>query len=300
MSRSIHATWAEWRAVKYVHYADEEVQEKRMASIANQVFTKRRIKARVRSDRARPPLADLPPLDPDALPIEVVNQADWIHYPASPDDIRAVLRRLHPATFTGLRGIRLCLGPAPRRQRASRSKLTQRMVDPWLGRYGHELIPGVFVGSINGTYYQRRPDITLHAYLYDRELPDREMWEVVFRFLMLEALVHELAHHDDWMRRVARGRWRMDVTHRGEAYAEAEAARMVTASVVPYLYEAYEGALLAFASWAFATPPPTLISEKRLHPHVQHGVVELYRTLNALGLRPRAPEKDAASGLTPP
>jgi len=75
------------------------------------------------------------------------------------------------------------------------------------------------------------------------------MWELFLRLLMLKTFVHELAHHEDHMRRVARGRWRADNTGKTELYAEAMAAQWVEQCVVPYLQETYPDAVRDLTFW---------------------------------------------------
>ena len=55
---------------------------------------------------------------------------------------------------------------------------------------------------------------------------------------MLATLLHEVAHHQDWMMRVARGRWRMDDATQREIYAEKVAGEWWQSCVVDYRLEA--------------------------------------------------------------
>ena len=64
------------------------------------------------------------------------------------------------------------------------------------------------------------------------------------RHRMLSAFVHEVAHHDDQMRRIGRGRWLADNTDKNEHYAQRGQRSWTRTCVVPYLRETYGDALL--------------------------------------------------------
>jgi len=249
MSRSIHTTFSDyWREQRFGS-TDTEAKEERLAAIRERLETKRRIKSQVRGERERIPFSHLPPAKPDAIPIEVAEQSDWIHYPASPDDLRAVMRLLPHGVFTGLASIRLCLGREIQEEDLTSDERAEAGRDPWLGRVGSEVLPGVFGGRCLGSYGSDDDDIELYAYLYDPELPERRRWELFLRLRMLATFVHEVAHHDDDMRRIGRGRWRADDVDKTEAFAEASAAHWVRECVVPYLEEAYPDAVRELNAW---------------------------------------------------
>ena len=110
MSRSIHTTRNDLYRERGCEYANREVRQARLTEILEGLGEKRRIKRKVRRDREAPSLSPLPPVVPEAVPIDVVERAPWIHYPASPADLVGVMRRLPVGVLTGLAGIRLCLG----------------------------------------------------------------------------------------------------------------------------------------------------------------------------------------------
>ncbi|MFC1834091.1 hypothetical protein ACFL2Q_05070 [Thermodesulfobacteriota bacterium] len=78
--------------------------------------------------------------------------------------------------------------------------------DPYTERYGCEILPGVFSG-LQGRYYPGDAVIEIHAYVYDSNLADREMWELYLRLRMLSTLVHEFGNHYDHAHRETRGPW---------------------------------------------------------------------------------------------
>jgi hypothetical protein len=70
---------------------------------------KRRIKRQVVTERHQFRY-DAPPVPVDAIPIRVLDANDWVHHPATPDDIRAVLRLLPVGMVDGLSLIEMRLG----------------------------------------------------------------------------------------------------------------------------------------------------------------------------------------------
>ncbi len=249
MSRSIHSTRNEFRRELLYRYADGASRRERLTVIHKEIQKKRRIKSRVRTERAIPPPADLPLAPPDAIRIDIVERGGWIHYPASPADLQGVMERLPSGVLTGLSGIRLCLGSDFQEEELTAEERAAATRDPWLGRVGYENLPGVFGGRYLGTYWSPPARIDLYAYVRDSALPERVMWEFFLRLRMLATFVHEVAHHEDYTQRVARGRWRADDTGKAEAFAEATAARWVQQCVVPYLEETYPGAVQDLNAW---------------------------------------------------
>ena len=86
MSRSIHATRNEYGRESRFRYAAGDVRDRRLEIYREQLRKKRCIKEGVRRERGAPPPADLPPAAAEAVPVQVVDEGRYIHYPASPDD----------------------------------------------------------------------------------------------------------------------------------------------------------------------------------------------------------------------
>lgn len=248
MSRSIHSTHNEYRRERAYRYTDGDAQHVRLEAIRERIQKKRRIKSQVRDERGRLPLADLPPVAVDAIPVNIIEQGKWIHYPASPADLQCVMGRLPVGVLTGLSGIRLCLGGEYQEEGLTSEERAEAERDPWIGRVGCENLPGVFGGRILGTYWTPAR-IDLYAYVYDSALLERATWEIYLRLRMLSTFVHEVAHHEDYMRRDVRGRWRMDNMDKAEDFAEATAAIWVKECVVPYVEEAYPDAVRNLNAW---------------------------------------------------
>jgi tetratricopeptide (TPR) repeat protein len=220
-----------------------------LQALREELGKKRRIKRQVREERDSPARQSVSPVPVDAIPITVVEEAPWIVYPAGPADLRAVMARLPAGALDGLSHIRLCLGLEYHEEKLSPEGPSAADRDPWVGRVGYENVPGVFGGHFLGTYSYPPNRIDLYAYLIDPALPDRPMWELFFRLRMLSTFVHEVAHHEDHMLRVARGRWRMDDTDKNEDYATTQQGHWVREVVVPYIEQAYPDARAALSAW---------------------------------------------------
>src|SRR4051794_22337650 len=110
---------------------------------------KRRIKRLIAEERARleGPRA---PAAAEGVPITIVDEGRYVHYPASIADLRGVMARL-PFAIDGLSGIELCLGRVPH-DAGDPDAADRYVVDPWVGRPGHERMPGVYSRAVIGTY----------------------------------------------------------------------------------------------------------------------------------------------------
>lgn len=106
MSRSEHATRHEPRDPGDLH-------------------RKRRIKELVDEERARP-RSRTPTIDAAAVPIVERDRGRFVHYPASVDDLRAILARVPDGAADGLGEIELCLD--------ERKDTHGHPVDPFVGR----------------------------------------------------------------------------------------------------------------------------------------------------------------------
>lgn len=170
---------------------------------------RRRTKRFVREERlpdVRLDLAADHQLTLDAVPIIVRDRHPCIHYSASVDDLRAVAALLPPDILLGVCAIELRLRPSRRHldQRAGGLPIGP---DPYVGRRSIQVLRGVWISPNLATYRRDTARISLHTYDFDPDLRDTEVVSAVLRFEVLSSFVHELAHHDDRRRRVARGRW---------------------------------------------------------------------------------------------
>ena len=239
MSRSIHKTVHQYAELGRWQFADEQEQATQRRKVLEQLIKKRQIGRQVRQER-RAATADRWPAVTDEIPIYVEEAAPYVHFPASPDDLRAVMRRLPRGVLDGLERIDLQLGSEDQLEWPHRGCTCELAPDPLVGRPGGQLRPGVYSGHLLGRYHARGPRIRLFAYVYDPSVPDRELLEFELRLHMLETFIHEVAHHDDEMRRTHRGRWLADDKTKNERYAQARQREWFETCVSPYLRESYE------------------------------------------------------------
>jgi len=246
MTQSIHTTRRELQATGRQNYGDESLHRKRLERLRAELDAKERVKAQ--THRLRRGCSDTLPTPPASVPIRVLDEGPSLHYPASPEDIRRVLALLPPGTLDGLAAVELWLG-ANAQSRLKDDWRCPLEPDPLTRRLGFTLIPGVFSGRVLGQYAPHLRRIYLMGYVYADDLPERPLWELYLRLLMLSTLMHELGHHYDWMNRRQRGRWCGGDPEKNEAYAERRQHEWVQQYVVPYLQEAYPDETAALEAW---------------------------------------------------
>ena len=210
--------------------------------------TKRLVKKLVKTER-RQNKKPLPPTSIDAIPIRIVDSSPYVHYPAGPDDLRELLRRMPASLTDGLKVVELCLGKESQEVTEEDPWWANPIRDPYTSRLGYELLAGVYKGDCLGIYYQNCGMIRLFAWVYAPEIPYRRIIEFYLRLRMLMTFVHELGHHFDNTSRVARGRWRADDDDKVEIYAEEVEHNWVQEYVVPYLEQRYSGELAEMQTW---------------------------------------------------
>lgn len=259
MSRSIHDTRRFLYEALHGDFADPEVQDALVRTARRNLQQQRSIKHHTRQQRRRKDV-QLPPLDPDGVPIAVADEGPYVHPAATAEDLRAVMRRLPPGTLDGLGAIQLCLG---REERGGGARPGPR--DPHTGCPGRELLPGVYVGTVAGTYVRETQAIRLFSHVYAKDAPG--VLAIVLKLTALVAFVQEAAHHFDHMFRVGGSRWRMDDRDKNDTYAARVGAAHAVRCVVPYLQERYPDACAALAAWlqahgGVALPLVALIAQR--------------------------------------
>jgi hypothetical protein len=246
MGRSIHVTRRALARARQEDWSDVDRLRARVCELEDQLYTKRRIKRLVQQERGRPTVEGLP-LSPDIVPILVCDEGPFVHFPATQDDIRGVLRLLPPGTLDGLSAIELELGAGDQDTQDEASGSAEP--DPFIGRRGHELLSGVFAGDLLGYYSYDQARIHLFGYVYDNTAPYLDIWTIYLRLSMLSTLVHEVAHHHDHTQRVARGRWRADREETAETYAQRMQHQWVHEVVACYLEATYPAEVQRLRDW---------------------------------------------------
>jgi len=183
------------------------------------------------------------------IPIRVCDESDFVHYPASAQDIRSVLRALPQGVSDGLTAIELCLGARDQSRDEEEEWAASPELDPYVGRPGYEILPGVFAGSVLGTYYPGQDKLRVYAYVGAPEALDPIPVGFYLRLRMLTTFVHEVAHHYDFSARIARGRWLAEARDQVEIYAERVQHDWLTKYVVPWLVRDDLDQWQAFNRW---------------------------------------------------
>jgi tetratricopeptide (TPR) repeat protein len=227
-------------------YADKARRAAAIERLKEELETKRRVKQHVRSERREREVPAHTPVD--LIPIQVECSSPFLHFPATPEDVRAVLAALPVGVVDGLKGIVLGLGL--KTQDAAIDDLgTDPEPDPIVGRLGFEVFPGVYRGHTLALYTAGPRRIEVYGFVYDPAWQDRDLWQPYLRLHMLMSLVHEVAHHYDFTFRVARGRWRHDSREKNEIYAEEVEHDWIERYVIPHLEKAHPGPLVHLRDW---------------------------------------------------
>lgn len=247
MSRSFHTTRRDVDEAGQLSYSDESKRVSAIEKLKEDLETKRNTKRQVRSQR-NGDFSCVTPTPIELIPIEVRDQSEFVHYPVSAEDIRDLLARMPAGIADGLRKITLCLD-AEQPDPPEKPWLAEPKKDPYVGRYGFELLPGIFYGWCLGSYFPAKAEIRLNSYIYDPKLPDRSLWECYVRLHMLMTFVHEMGHHYDFTFRIGRGRWRGDKTENAEIYAENMQHQWLQDYVIPFLEDKYAVEVNVLKSW---------------------------------------------------
>lgn len=133
MSRRIHTTRSDLEQAHRWEYSNPDDKPKAVCNLNNEIARKRRIKRKVSIERSVGAQA-LPPTDLNSNPIIMCDKSTFVHYPASPDDIRAAMQLLPRGVLDGLCKIELSLGFDV--QNADYGEKT----DPHTGRIGCEVL----------------------------------------------------------------------------------------------------------------------------------------------------------------
>lgn len=182
-------------------------------------------------------------------PLYIQSDGEYIHYPASPDDAWAVLQLLPGDQVRGIPVIdyRLDSDGLEEPDDEGEVDFPPTCYDPYSGRFGRELLPGVYAAGIAGCLHPRTHRIVLTAYVYHPALPDRRMWECYLRFRMLSVLMHEVGHHIDGVRPCKPSPQEQDTRERT---AEIHASTWTTQLVIPYLRTHYSDDVQQLELWA--------------------------------------------------
>lgn len=237
MSRSIHTTRSAFRRLARSRFGDPAVAERALEEARLELRRKRRIKQAVREERRRGERDHAPApggaLPVDTISVEVADVSERLFHALDEADVRALFRQL-PDAAEGIRRVRLSSGVPYIESMAGVADIWIR--DPFTGRFGAEMVPGVFSPAVFGLYRPSDLSIHVHAYVLDRErfaLPQRAC-ELLLRLRALACLMHEVGHHQDLRQRTSRGRW-LDDEEKLERHVERRENEWTAELVVPHL-----------------------------------------------------------------
>lgn len=247
MSRSFHTTRRHLKEAEKLSSSNEEKRAASIEKLKEDLQKKRSAKRQVLEQRNEGYPVVLP-TPVETIPIEVCDSSEYLHYPASAEDLRVLLNAMPSGIADGLSRIRLCLGAES--QSSPEGPLGAELeVDPYLGRNGYEFLSGIYVGRCVGTYSPGNAEIWLHGYIYSPDLANRSMLELYLRLHMLMVFVHEIGHHHDFTFRIARGRWRGDNPDNVEIYAERMQHLWLMDYIIPFLQTKYAQEFEEFNAW---------------------------------------------------
>jgi tetratricopeptide (TPR) repeat protein len=239
MSRSIHSTWSKLTLERRYDFSDNDVKKLRIKQMRDELETKSMLKKRKYFSRKQGNslINTNEPVKPESVVIKVEDSGEYIHYPASRDDLIEILKRLPTNVTAGIHSITFCLGKEY--QDENWGGVGGKDIDPFTGRICIDKNRHVYTPPVLGVYQSDNCKIYIYAYVYDKKLINLDVIEVFYRLKMLSTVVHEIAHHDDNMRRSGQGRWFLKNESRCENYAEVQQKNWVKTVVIPYLLEQY-------------------------------------------------------------
>jgi hypothetical protein len=189
------------------------------------IFRKRRIKKNVKAERKEPEPSIASPLPASLVTVEMKDEHPCLYFPVTKEEVREVLAALPTGTLDGLTAVILEAGTTymntlPEDALPQDDDEDKIVLDPYLGRRSFEISPGIYIPIVKGIY--TRQDNVIRLFGLAAQPPiELEPGELkMMRFGMMKTLLHEVAHHYDWSRRVGRGRWMMDEEEKYEQYAE--------------------------------------------------------------------------------
>lgn len=252
MSRSIHETRSMLRKTRRENWSHDDEKSVFCDHLQAQLDLKRGIKNKITQERqGRNEIQEsqeiITTTNPAGIPIVIEDEGPCIHYPATPDDLRAIMRRLPQGVCDGLTSIALCLDA--RRPVSEREQWRDCQPDPFTGRPSLEIMPGVWSRANLGEYLPQPARIRLHACAYSPDLEGRPLKEFLLKLRSLSTFGHHIAYHFDDTRRQARGRWIMVEAQACENFAGNLENDWLHGVVVPYLVETYPDQTRRLIDW---------------------------------------------------
>ncbi len=198
MARSRHTTRRDLREELRWNHSQAEGRKERLKKIRKELREKRTIKRLVSAERRQGSADRVGPIPVTAIPIRIRESGPFVHYPASPDELCEVLRRVPPGTADGIEEIELALGCARQKEYVLEEGCDPDEVDPHVGRHGGLDLPGVYCGHLLGVYDSPPGRIELYAYVYDPAIINRAIKETYLKVREIFAGGKERARRQPW------------------------------------------------------------------------------------------------------
>lgn len=248
MSRSIHTTKQKIILEQKYQYSDNAEKEAQLNKIKDEIDSKRIIKKRKSQERKTKDknVLQLEPSDPQGIPINVIEANEYIHYPTSKKDLIEVAKRLPVNALAGIKSITFCLGKEY--QEEEYDGFGEKSYDPYTGRMCSGDGP-IYYPPILGVYRLSNNKVFIFAYVYDKKNLEIDIIKPFLRLKMMITFIHEIAHHDDNIRRNGRGHYLELSTDKCEYYAELQEVRWAYDAVIPYLEAAYSEEYTLLFNW---------------------------------------------------
>lgn len=195
-----------------------------------------------------------PAVAPDAVPIHVDAPSPFVHFPATADDLRAVLSELPAGIADGLRGVELTAGAQyPDFPGDEATAYLNRHLDPLTGRRGYQRgLPEVYGRPTDWDYDPATATVRVYGFVYAPPLRHHAVKALFLRHHMLAGFVKALAFHHTRADRLARGRRMSHEPARTHRRARALADAWIRDVVSPYLARVAPDAVAHFEAWTLA------------------------------------------------
>jgi hypothetical protein len=156
MSRSIHTTRKSVTELEQRRFESEDKRKSAVKRAKAELERKRRIKRQVGKERRSAPVGAVRS-GTEAIPIRIEYPKPFVFHAVSEGDIREILRRLPAEAVGGIDEIRLLLGEEFMLERRDEHR---GEADPLTGRLGRRLFPGVYSGTILGSFHSNSGRVT--------------------------------------------------------------------------------------------------------------------------------------------
>jgi len=206
----------------------------------NEIHRKQDLKSSALRDRE----IDMVPNDAvsaDLLLIDVADRSPYLFFPASIEDMRAVLRALPVGSLDGVAAARLEAGT----RYINAGAKWHAVIDPFLGRKSIQMFSKVYLPVIMGAYSFRSQTVELFGYAKSPRTVLSQYEQAALELNSLGTLVHEIAHHFDRSHRMGGGRPWSAMGSKAEEFADERTREWTMEIILPYLRRKHGAATLA-------------------------------------------------------